>query len=196
LPGTRTTLTTKVTKEYQESSGTLVFVRIRWKVLTIPVLWAVFVSPAQADSPLPKNVRVSRVVILKSVRELRLMDGDKVLKTYKVALGPHPVGPKQKQGDGKTPEGVYTISGRNINSAYHRSLRVSYPSGEDVARAKKAGVDPGGDIFIHGLPKAYAWLGEAHRMHDWTLGCIAVTNDEIEEIWRAVPNGTTVEIKP
>jgi murein L,D-transpeptidase YafK len=170
--------------------------RIRWKFLTIPVLWAAFVAPLRADSSLPKDAHVSRVVILKSVRELRLMDGEKVLKTYKVALGPHPVGPKQKQGDGRTPEGVYTISGRNVNSAYHRSLRVSYPSAEDLARAKKAGVDPGGDIFIHGLPKAYAWVGAGHRMHDWTLGCIAVTNDEIEEIWRAVANGTTVEIKP
>jgi murein L,D-transpeptidase YafK len=171
-------------------------VRFRWQFLTLPVLWAAFVAPVQAETSLPKNVHVSRVMILKSVRELRLMDGDKVLKTYKVALGPYPVGPKQKQGDGKTPEGVYKISGRNVNSAYHRSLRVSYPNTEDVARAKKAGVNPGGDIFIHGLPKSYAWLGAAHRAHDWTLGCIAVTNEEIEEIWRAVPNGTTVEIKP
>lgn len=170
--------------------------RISWRLLTIPVLWVAFVAPAQADTSLPKNVHVSRVVIVKSVRELRLMDGEKVLKTYKVALGTHPVGPKQKQGDGKTPEGVYKISGRNVNSAYHRSLRVSYPNAEDLAGAKKAGVNPGGDIFIHGLPKDYAWLGAAHRMHDWTLGCIAVTNEEIEEIWRAVANGTTVEIKP
>jgi murein L,D-transpeptidase YafK len=171
-------------------------VRIRWQFLTIPVLWAAFVAPSQAGNPLPQNVHVTRVVILKSVRELRLLDGEKVLKTYKVALGPHPVGAKQKQGDGKTPEGVYKISGRNVQSAYHRSLRVSYPSAEDLARAKKAAVDPGGDIFIHGLPKAYAWLGAAHRTHDWTLGCIAVTNEEIEEIWRAVPNRTAVEIRP
>jgi murein L,D-transpeptidase YafK len=170
--------------------------RLRWKFLTIPVLWAAFIAPVQADTSLSKDVHVSRVVILKSARELRLMDGNKVLKTYKVALGPHAVGPKQMQGDGKTPEGVYTISGRNVNSTYHRSLRVSYPSAQDVARAKKAGVNPGGDIFIHGLPKAYAWLGAAHRAHDWTLGCIAVTNEEIEEIWRAVANGTTVEIRP
>ena len=170
--------------------------RGRGQLVTILVLWAALVAPSIASDSLPNNVHVSRVIILKSVRELRLMDGAKVLKTYKVALGPHPAGPKQKQGDGKTPEGVYTISGRNVNSAYHRSLRVSYPSAADIAGAKKAGVDPGGDIFIHGLPKAYAWLGAAHRAHDWTLGCIAVTNDEIEEIWRAVANGTTVEIKP
>jgi murein L,D-transpeptidase YafK len=129
LRGINTRLTTKVTKEHEGSSGTLIFVRIRWKFLTIAALWAAFVAPAQSGTSLPKDVHVSRIVILKSARELRLLDGEKVLKTYKVALGPHPIGPKQKQGDGKTPEGIYKISGRNVNSAYHRSLRVVSESG-------------------------------------------------------------------
>lgn len=170
--------------------------RIRWCFLTVPVLWGALASSAMAENPLPANAHVDRIVILKSNRQLQLWDGKKILRTYKVALGPHAIGPKQKQGDGKTPEGIYHISGRNPNSAYHRSLRVSYPNAEDIALAKKAKVDPGGDIFIHGLPNGYGWIGDGHRLKDWTLGCIAVTNEEIEEIWRVVKDGTIVEIKP
>lgn len=137
-----------------------------------------------------------RIVVVKSVRTMTLFRQGKVLKTYRVALGPQPVGPKTRQGDGKTPEGVYEISGRNEHSQFHRSLRISYPNAADRERAKKLGVNPGGDIFIHGLPPQWAWLGAAHRQKDWTLGCIAVTNSEIDEIWASVPIGTPVEIRP
>ena len=125
-----------------------------------------------------------------------LLSGGKVIRTYKVALGKNPVGPKERQGDGKTPEGDYFISGRNRASSYHRSLAISYPNRTDRARAKKLHVDPGGDIAIHGLPNGRGWIGAAHRLADWTLGCIAVTDEEIEEIWRLVPNGTPVRINP
>lgn len=124
------------------------------------------------------------------------MTGSRVIKSYRVALGRNPVGPKRQQGDGKTPEGIYSISGRNAASAFHRALRVSYPNPSDRARAKRAGVTPGGDIMIHGLPNGQGAIGAAHRLTDWTEGCMAVTNAEIEEIWRLVPNGTTVEINP
>lgn len=137
-----------------------------------------------------------RVVIHKAKRELLLFRRDKVIRSYRVALGTHPVGPKVRQGDGRTPEGAYEIVGRNERSAYHRSLRISYPNAEDRARAAKLGVDPGGDIMIHGLPNGRGYVGKAHRLVDWTAGCIAVTDEEIEEIWRLVPNGTPVEIKP
>jgi murein L,D-transpeptidase YafK len=170
--------------------------RIRWCFLTLSVLWTALAYPAANNKSLPANAQVNRIVILKSVRELQLFDGDKMLKSYKVAPGPHPVGAKQRQGDGKTPEGIYKISGRNPKSSYHRSLRVSYPNADDVARARKEKVDPGGDIFIHGLPNGYGWIGKGHALKDWTLGCIAVTNEEIEEIWAAVKDGTTVEIRP
>jgi murein L,D-transpeptidase YafK len=119
-----------------------------------------------------------------------------VVKTYRIALGAAPVGPKERQGDHKTPEGTYFISGRNANSQYHRSLRVSYPSAEDRARAAKRGVSPGGDIMIHGLPNGYGWVGRGHLSKDWTEGCIAVTDPEIEEIWSLVADGTPVEIRP
>jgi murein L,D-transpeptidase YafK len=139
---------------------------------------------------------VDKVIVNKSKRELLLMSGAQVLKSYRVALGRSPVGAKKQQGDGRTPEGIYTISGRNPASAFHRALRISYPNPSDRGRAKRAAVNPGGDIMIHGLPNGQGSIGAAHRLTDWTEGCIAVTNDEIEEIWRLVPNGTTVEINP
>lgn len=140
--------------------------------------------------------QADRIVIIKSERSLTLLQAGKVLKSYKVALGGHPIGAKIHQGDGRTPEGVYTIDSRNAHSQFHLSLHISYPNADDRARARKLGVNPGGDIYIHGLPPAYAFLGALHRQTDWTLGCIAVTDSEIEEIWRLVPIGTPVEIKP
>jgi len=120
----------------------------------------------------------------------------KVLKTYKVALGPEPVGPKQRQGDHKTPEGEYVLDRRNAHSQFYRSIHVSYPSAQDRDRARKLGVSPGGDIYVHGLPNGYAWVGSGHRLKDWTDGCIAVTNEEMDEIWKAVSDGTSIEIRP
>lgn len=140
--------------------------------------------------------RADRILIVKSARSLTLLRQGKVLKTYKVALGSDPVGAKTREGDGKTPEGEYKISQKNEHSQFHLSLRISYPNEVDWQRARKLGVNPGGDIYIHGLPPQWAWIGAAHRHKDWTAGCIAVTNAEIEEIWASVPVGTPVEIKP
>jgi murein L,D-transpeptidase YafK len=137
-----------------------------------------------------------RVVVCKAKRELLLYRGGKVIRSYQIALGKSPVGPKTRQGDNKTPEGTYTISGRNPASAFHRSLRVSYPNAADRERARKLRVNPGGDIMIHGLPNGQGSVGATHRLSDWTNGCIAVTDSEIEEIWRLVPNGTPVQIEP
>jgi len=136
------------------------------------------------------------ILIEKSARKLTLLSAGVVLKTYPVALGFSPQGAKDREGDGRTPEGIYEISGRNPKSLYHLSLRVSYPNAADRATAAKLGVSPGGDIMIHGLPNGSAALGSAHTLSDWTLGCVAVTSEEIEEIWDAVPNGTRVEIVP
>jgi murein L,D-transpeptidase YafK len=137
-----------------------------------------------------------RIVVNKAKRELILYRSDKAIRTYRVALGAQPVGAKQCEGDNKTPEGSYTISGRNSASSYHLSLRVSYPNDADIARAKRDGVSPGGDIMIHGLPNGRGFIGAAHRLRDWTAGCIAVTDAEIEEIWRLVPDGTPIQINP
>jgi len=137
-----------------------------------------------------------RVVVHKKDRVMELMHKGQVLKTYKIALGSQPVGAKTRQGDHRTPEGVYIIDRRNAHSQYHRALHISYPNTADRQRALKLGVSPGGDIFIHGLPNGYGWVGSGHRDRDWTEGCIAVTDQEIEEIWELVDDGTPVEIRP
>ena len=136
------------------------------------------------------------IKIEKEKRTLKLYKDGKQIKEYKVALGFDPVGHKTRQGDGKTPEGRYKVDWRNPKSSFHRSLHISYPNAQDKANARKAGLDPGGDIMIHGLPNGSGSIGSMHAMRDWTLGCIAVTNEEIEEIWRLVKDGTTVEILP
>lgn len=143
-----------------------------------------------------EELKADKVLILKEARKIYLYNGDKKIKEYNMALGFSPVGHKQQEGDGKTPEGIYKISGRNPKSAYHLSLRISYPNEQDRKKAQERGVSPGGDIMIHGLPNKLPFIGKAHLLSDWTLGCIAVTNQEIEEIWELVPDGTTVEIKP
>ena len=140
--------------------------------------------------------QVDRILVIKSAHIMRLYNHEKVIKEYRIALGGQPVGAKQKEGDHKTPEGLYTIDSKNSHSQFHLSLHISYPSQQDRERARRLGVSPGGDIMIHGLPPAYAYLGAMHRAYDWTDGCIAVTNAEIEEIWNLVSVGTKVEIKP
>lgn len=154
------------------------------------VVWmaavAAFATTATADL----------VVIEKSKHTLSLYRHGHLLKSYKVALGPHPEGRKRQAGDGRTPEGRYIIDFRKSDSHYHRSLHVSYPNDRDRLDARRRGVSPGGDIFIHGLPNGMGAIGKAHRLRDWTLGCVAVTNEEIEEIWELVPNRTVVDIRP
>ena len=130
------------------------------------------------------SVGVDHVVVYKHERRLVLLVGAKELRSYKVALGSEPVGPKVRQGDHRTPEGLYTLDSRNPNSRFYKAFHISYPNPKDVAAAKKLGCSAGGDIMLHGLPKEYAWVGKAHALHDWTDGCIAVTNEEMDEIWK------------
>lgn len=139
---------------------------------------------------------VDRIIIEKNARRLLLIAKGEVIKTYKIALGGDPVGQKERQGDHKTPEGIYFIDAKNRNSQYHLSLRISYPNETDRKRATALGVSPGGDIMIHGIKNGFAWIGDAHAEVDWTRGCIAVTNEEIEEIDKIAPIGTAVEIRP
>lgn len=133
-------------------------------------------------------LRADLVVVSKKKREMALLRGESVLRTYRIALGREPVGAKRAEGDGRTPEGRYTIDWRNARSQYHLSLHISYPDAADVARAREAGVDAGGDIMIHGLKN-----GE-RREGDWTQGCIAVTDEEMDEIWGLVGEGTAIWI--
>ena len=140
--------------------------------------------------------KVDRVVVVKSTRTMMLMSDGKVLKTYEVALSREPVGAKERAGDHKVPEGEYVVDSKVPHSRFHLALHISYPNAADRERARKLSVKAGGNIEIHGLPNRYAWLGSVQHYVDWTDGCIAVTNPEIEEIWRLVPVGTPVEIRP
>lgn len=162
-------------------------------LLGVGLLAAVWLWPS---TPLEAGARADRIVVEKSDRRLTLFKDGKPLKTYSVSLGWRPDGAKTRQGDGKTPEGRYVIDWRNPSSKFHRALHVSYPDASDRAAATKRGVSPGGDIMIHGMKNGFGWMGNLHRLIDWTDGCIAVTDTEIKEIWRAVPNGTPIEIKP
>jgi len=143
-----------------------------------------------------KKGKVSRILLLKGERKLTLYSKEQIIRTYKVSLGKTPKGAKQRQGDGKTPEGLYYIDWRNPNSKFHLSLHISYPDAKDKQRAIKGGYDPGGDIMIHGMKNKLGFIGFLHRAFDWTNGCVAVTDSEIEEIWELVPNGTPIEIRP
>lgn len=148
----------------------------------------------------PNNVapgHADRILVLKSERKLQLFKAGKVIREYHVSLGLQPVGKKTRQGDYKTPEGNYVIDSRNPGSQYHRSLHISYPNAADRAAAAKLGVNPGGDVMIHGLPNGYKpKLPRGAIMTDWTWGCIALTDVELDEIWELVPNGTPIEIRP
>lgn len=146
--------------------------------------------------PLPSETTIDRILVEKAARRLSIFSDGKELKSYRIALGRNPVGAKEQEGDMKTPEGVYWIDWRNPESDYHLSLHVSYPSEQDTARAAERGVNAGFDIMIHGIRNGGGWIGAFHRTHDWTAGCIALTDEEIEELYRVTPDGTTVEIRP
>ncbi|MBL6750871.1 MAG: L,D-transpeptidase family protein [Nevskia sp.] len=146
-------------------------------------------------TPLPPGVHADRIVIDKSTRHMSVYSHGALLRSYRVALGRGDPGAKLWQGDRRTPEGRYTVDGHNPSSAFHRALHVSYPSAVDVARATAAGHAPGGDIMIHGLPNGFGWIGRVQRLSDWTAGCIALTNPEMDELYRIVPDGTPIEIR-
>jgi murein L,D-transpeptidase YafK len=147
-------------------------------------------------NPLSPEAKADRILVEKAARRLTLFRGSTALKSYRIALGRSPVGPKEREGDQRTPEGIYLIDRRKPDSAFHRALHISYPSPSDIAQATERGVAPGGDIMIHGIRNGRGWIGAFHRIRDWTSGCIAVTDLQIEEIWRAVPDGTPIEIRP
>lgn len=144
--------------------------------------------------PVAQGVRADHILIEKSARKLTVSRAGKVLMTTEISLGFAPTGDKSQEGDGKTPEGLFVIDRKNPQSAYHLSLGINYPRPSDIARAKAAGVDPGGDIFIHGQPNSVGNL--VTLPGDWTAGCIAVTNAEIETLWAMIDHGTPVEIRP
>jgi murein L,D-transpeptidase YafK len=165
-------------------------------VLVCVVLAGVAAAAYLNVNPLPRDAMADRVLLEKSARRLTLLRNGKVLKTYRVALGRAPNGPKEYEGDQRTPEGTYSIDFHKSDSDYHLALHISYPEQHDIDRAGTDGRSAGCDIMIHGLPNGRGWIGRFHRRTDWTAGCVAVADFEIEEIYRAVPDGTPIELRP
>lgn len=162
----------------------------RW----LPSVFSIVLSVSLARAATP--TLADHIIVYKAQHKMELLGNGIVIKSYKIALGGNPTGAKTRQGDHRTPEGRYRIDAKNAQSRFHLALHVSYPNPEDRERARKLGVSPGGDIMIHGLPDQFAYLGGLQSHYDWTDGCIAVSNVEIEEIWKLVPFGTEVEIRP
>jgi len=168
-------------------------VRLARLLLLAIFIWG-FGSPAACAG----GVVADYIVVLKSQRTMVLLADDLVIRSYQIGLGQVPLGPKRIEGDKRTPEGLYFVDGRNPRSRFHLSLHLSYPNAQDLERAKAAGVAPGHDIAIHGMPNEAQgdMVGAALAYGDWTDGCIAVNNRDMEEIWMLVPDGVTVEIRP
>ena len=152
----------------------------------------------QVVAPLPQGdgPMVDSIVVEKRAHRLSLFYAHRRVRQYLVAIGSSPVGDKLSAGDRRTPEGLFFVDYRNPASQYHLALHLSYPDSAHIVRAAAKGVQPGGDIMIHGLPNGLRAAGASHRENDWTNGCIALTDEEIEELWRIVPVGTPVEIRP
>jgi murein L,D-transpeptidase YafK len=168
---------------------------------------AAAISPARAEGPISSSALVSsalepalpladRVIVYKGERKLELLSGDKVLKTFPIALGLRPQGHKEYEGDFRTPEGLYHLTRRNPNSEYFLSILIDYPHPEDVARARRLGLEPGGAIMIHGQPNVPRKPLDYYKNVDWTEGCIAVSNSDMVEIWLMTRPDTPIEIRP
>lgn len=155
------------------------------------------VAGTASTAAMASNLEMAdRVVVHKAERKLMLMRGDRVLKAFNVALGLSPKGPKQHEGDFRTPEGNYLLSSRNPNSDFFLAIQVSYPGPDDLRRAAEAGVAPGGKIMIHGQPNRPNRTPEYYRTRDWTNGCIAVSNEDMVDIWLMTPDNTPIQILP
>jgi murein L,D-transpeptidase YafK len=163
--------------------------------LLLALLVASCAPNALTDRPSDRPI-ATRIVVEKQPHRMTVFQGQRTLRQFRVALGHGGLAPKLQQGDGRVPEGQYAIAGRNPNSAFHLSLKISYPTPEQIKAAAARGVNPGGDIMIHGLPNGRGSLGHSHLATDWTDGCIAVTNPEIEWLWQTVPDGTPISILP
>lgn len=158
------------------------------------VLSVVFVLVGLSFAP-GAGAGVDLVKVYKSARRMDLMDGAQVVRTYRVSLGANPKGHKQQQGDSRTPEGTYTLDYKKEDSAFYRAMHVSYPNAKDIADAKRRGVNPGGAIMVHGQKNGFGALSYATRYFDWTDGCIAISNSEMDEFMRLVPVGTKIQIE-
>ncbi|MFC3561423.1 L,D-transpeptidase family protein [Pedobacter jamesrossensis] len=148
------------------------------------------------EQKLPANSNVDLLVVQKSQYKMMAYADGKLLKTYKVSFGDAPIGHKEFEGDEKTPEGIYFINAKNDKSGYHKNLGISYPNDKDSAYAKAIGKPVGGDVKIHALKNGIGFINKFQRWINWTNGCIAVTNNEVDELYASVKIGTKIEIKP
>lgn len=148
------------------------------------------------ETKLDSNAKIDYILVKKSERKMEVYQGKKLLKTYKISLGRNPKGTKEFEGDMKTPEGIYTINDKNPNSGYYKNLGISYPEKQDIIRSEKLGKPTGGDVKIHGIRNYMGIIGKFQRFADWTHGCIAVTNNEMEELYNSTIIGAKIEIKP
>ena len=166
--------------------------RVSWGLLL-----GLLLSVAAADDVVPSNhEQADSVLVVKSERKLYLLQAGRVLRTFDVALGLVPSGPKQREGDFRTPEGKYFLESRNTDSDYFLSIKVSYPNEQDRARARAQGLDPGGQIMIHGLPNEPRYAQRHYESSDWTDGCIAVSNSDMVDIWLMTRESLPIEIRP
>ena len=148
------------------------------------------------ENKLPTDIQINKLVVYKSNGELLAYSNGKLVKTYKISIGRQPFGKKEFKGDEKTPEGIYQINNKNAKSDYHKNLGISYPNKADIKNAKRLGKQTGGDIKIHGIKNKMGFIGKFHRWFNWTQGCIAVTDEEIDELYNSVKIGTKIDIKP
>lgn len=148
------------------------------------------------EQKLPSDIKINSLIVYKSKRKMEAYSGNKRIKIYKISLGRNPLGHKRFEGDKKTPEGIYFINAKNPNSGYHKNLGISYPNQSDIVEAKKLGKPTGGDVKIHGLRNGQGFIGKFQRWYDWTAGCIALTDEEVDELYSTVAIGSTIEIRP
>lgn len=167
---------------------------IVWSLLSSLIALSIYYF--YPERKLPKGTKINLLIVHKSKRELLAYSNGKLIKTYKISLGRHPIGHKVMEGDKKTPEGIYFIFAKNPASGYHKNLGISYPNIADVAASKKIKQPTGGDVKIHGLRNGLGFISKFQRCWDWTAGCIALTDEEVDELYEAVAIGTKIEIKP
>jgi len=167
---------------------------MRWSVAVLCLLFSVF-SHANT-TPSLQSPAIDKVLVVKSERKLQLLSRGQPLKSYRISLGKQPSGPKQQQGDMRTPEGFYWIDWRKTSDKYNLSMHISYPNARDLARAQQEGVAPGSMIMLHGTPVDEEYPEWFFHTLDWTEGCIALTNSDMREIWGVVKAGTLIEIRP
>lgn len=167
---------------------------IQWILIFTLTLVAIY--NFYPEPKLASNFDIDSLVIYKSKRQLMAFSGGQLIKTYPISLGGNPIGDKQFEGDKRTPEGTYYINSKNAHSGYHKNLGISYPNQQDIEVSQKLNKPPGGDIKIHGIRNGLGFIAKFQRWYDWTAGCIALTNQEVDELYNNVPVGTKIEINP